>query len=129
MGRVILTRATGILASKLVAVKTVLMKWILGAGAARILACMLFTVCWAVVMERLELARAPGVLASVQLALRRTVRVGGQRGARAARVNVGVECAVGGAVRVKRRLLTRAPGVLASPGLAVRRTVVVSGVS
>ena len=129
MGRVILTRASGILASELIAVKTVLMKWILGAGAARILASVLFTVCWAVAVEWFELTRAPGVLASVQLALRRTVRVGGQRGARAARVNVGVECAVGGAVRVKRRLLTRAPGVLASPGLAVRRTVGVGGVS
>ena len=79
MGRVILTRASGILASKLIAVKTVLMKWILGAGAARILAGMLLTVCGAVVVERLELARAPGVLASVELTLWRTVRVGGQR--------------------------------------------------
>ena len=79
MGRVILTRASGILASELIAVKTVLMKWILGAGAARILAGMLLTVCWAVVVERLELAWAPGVLASVELTLWRTVRVGGQR--------------------------------------------------
>ena len=79
MGRVILTRASGILASKLIAVKTVLMKWILGAGAARILASMLLTVCGAVVVERLKLAGAPGVLASVEITLWRTVRVGGQR--------------------------------------------------
>ena len=129
MSRVILTRASWILASKLVAVKTVLMKWILGAGAARILASVLFTVCWAVAVEWFELTRAPGVLASVQLALWRTVGVSGQHRAGAPRVNVGVQRAVRGALGVQGRVLTRTPGVPASLSLAVRRTVRVRGVS
>ena len=78
MSRVILARASGILASELVAVQTVLMEWILGAGAPRILASILFTVCWAVAVEWFELTRAPGVLPGVQFTLRRTVGVGGQ---------------------------------------------------
>ena len=105
------------------------MKWILGAGAPRILASILFTVCWAVAVEWFELTRAPGVLPGVQFTLRRTVGVGGQHGARAPGVNVGVQRAVGGAVGVEGGVLTRAPGVPAPPSLAVRRTVGVGGVS
>ena len=76
MGRIVLARTSRILATELVAVKTVLMKRILGTRTSRILSRIEFTIRRTVVMERIVLAWTPWILASVELTISWTVWVG-----------------------------------------------------